>query len=102
MVVCDKNKGRNCSQRIRDLAIFNFKLVAPNTEGICEYSSMTISFCKDWIAKDIIDHILRKAIDNPIFGHSFFANIIKYIKKYEMDDNHNHDCECDVGDIGDF
>ena len=57
---------------------------------------MTIAYSKNWIAKDIINMIIGEVIDNPIFGYSFFAHIIKYIQKYEMKQNNDNNKDIDL------
>jgi len=72
-------------QRIKNLAMFNFEFVAPNGGGPgSEVSFMTISHCKDWTAEQLMTNILKEVVENPVFGYAFFANIIEYIRKYEM------------------
>ena len=78
-------------QRVTQLAMFNFMFGAPNQGGPgSSLMEMTITHCKNWIAKDVINHILKEIIENPIFGYAFFGDIIRYINKYEMDQDNNN------------
>eukprot|EP01083_Nonionella_stella_P079850 219215_1 len=79
---CGNRKGTRFDKRIKDLAMFNFEFGKYN---------MTISYCKDWYAQDIIQYMLSHVVQNPVFGYTFFAHVIEYIKKYEMDDSFIND-----------
>merc|ERR1712176_618111 len=67
--------------------MFNFEIVEPNGGAPgSETSTLTVSHCKDWIAKELIQNILNILIENPIFRYSFFSNIIAYVRKHEMNE----------------
>eukprot|EP01083_Nonionella_stella_P288561 981887_1 len=74
--------------RIKQLAMFNFVVITPNV--LPKKRPMTIAFGKEWIAKELMQHILNKMIDIPIFGETFFEQVIEYIKTYEMEDKYEN------------
>eukprot|EP01083_Nonionella_stella_P054321 143416_1 len=79
-------------KRIMDLAMFGLEFYDNNGfHKNNNQNQMTISYCKDWCAKDIIEHVLYEMVQNPVFGYTFLGNVIKYIKKYEMNDALNND-----------
>eukprot|EP01083_Nonionella_stella_P272954 925880_1 len=87
-------KVMHFEKRIKELAMFNFEFhtctdCTPMGLTYDRYrrgaDQMTISYCKDWCAKGVIEHMLHEVIQNPVFGYAFFANVLKYIKKYEME-----------------
>eukprot|EP01083_Nonionella_stella_P259164 885169_1 len=87
--VYESNNVMHFEKRIAELAMFNFEFRTCSPVGQTYDRSglnqMTISYCKDWCAKGVIQHVLTEVVQNPIFGYTFFANVLKYIKKYEMD-----------------
>ena len=81
------------SSRIKSLALFNLQFYLPSYPTMPSTSrAMTVSYRKDWIAKDFIQSILNQIIENPVFLFSFFGHITEYIRKNEMEDQ-------SVGDI---
>eukprot|EP01083_Nonionella_stella_P173944 601627_1 len=78
-------------KRIKELAMFNFDFQSCGGSSSSSRASnqMTISYCKDWCAKGVIQHVLTEVVQNPIFGYTFFANVLKYIKKYEMEETND-------------
>eukprot|EP01083_Nonionella_stella_P138437 421270_1 len=72
--------NRTFSQRITELAMFNFEIIAPN-KAASGCGNMTMSFCKNWTAKTLSNGILKDVMENPIFGYTFFSEIVKYIRE---------------------
>ena len=88
----DGSSRKFCS-RTQNLALFNLQFYLPSYPTMPATSrGMTVSYQKDWIAKDFIQSILNQIIENPVFLFSFFGHIIEYIRENEMEDQ-------SVGDI---
>eukprot|EP01083_Nonionella_stella_P142144 439162_1 len=80
--VYESNNVMHFEKRIAELAMFNFEFRTCSPVGQTYDRSglnqMTISYCKDWCAKGVIQHVLTEVVQNPIFGYTFFANVLKY------------------------
>ena len=80
------------ADRITRSQVFWFRINLPN-EG--EYKTkrmpLKIMHSKDWTAIDMILDILKLAVDIPLIGYAFFADVIRYITKHELEEGYDYD-----------
>ena len=76
-----------CTDQFRQSARFSFRIYMPN-EGRFNAERLrmplNIIYSKDWTANEMIRSILNLAVDIPLIGYAFFADVIRYVMKYEM------------------
>ena len=79
---------------ITKLAEFTFRIHLPNqgeyTRG-ARRRPLTIIHSKDWTANELIQSILKLAVDAPLIGYAFFADVIKYITEHELEKGSDYD-----------
>ena len=78
-------------QHITNSAVYWFRIYLPN-EGRYKTKRMPLKIVhsKDWTANEMIKDILKLAVDIPLIGYAFFADIIRYITKHELEEESDY------------
>ena len=76
-------------KKIENVALYHVWIYPPPHGTIPgTVTSMTVIYQKDWTAKDFMQHILDRIMENPLFLSAYFGHITEYIRKCEMKDQH--------------
>ena len=74
--------------RIQELALFKLHFYLPPSAIIPTTSTvMTVTYRKNWTAKEFIQYILDQIIENQLFLPVYFVHIVDYIRRVEPSDS---------------